>query len=60
MQEKVAKDKHKTAEKLVNEENVSGSDFKDGSVAGLGQAGKTDNTENMENPSTMDIMKAIQ
>ncbi len=60
MPRKITKDKSKGTEGLFNEENVPGSDFEEESAAGLTGAGNIDSTENIENPSNTDIMKAIR
>lgn len=60
MPKKEPRTNKKTAEELANDENLLGSDFEDGSGSGLAETGKADNTENMENPSATDIIKAIQ
>lgn len=41
-------------------ENVSECDLEDGSATGLVETDDTDSTENVENSSALDIMKAKQ
>lgn len=50
----------KTTEEPTNEENVSGSDHEDGDVTGQAEKGNSANADNMENPSNMEIIKAIR
>lgn len=59
MPKKGTKEKHKTVGATVNdnEENVVDSEPEDGNAE---ETGSMDNPEDMANPSTMDIMKAIQ
>lgn len=39
---------------------MSGSDHEDGDVTGQAEKGNSANADNMENPSNMDIIKAIR